>query len=161
MGIIEAGHDIFIILKKYEYLSKKELEKGYTEYYDFYNKFYGHVEVSKDNTIQIARYTKPYHCHFHYDKESIITDFEIEPYAEKIKNFMSRIKMYEAILITRQNLYRGYKPFYYFIKYKDRIATLFYMVLLVINFLLIYYVKHNIDGNFAIQDLDLRQGKIC
>lgn len=151
-GVIEAGHNLFILIKKFEETQEKEIESGYTEYYNFYNNFYGKVEIVKDDKISIARYTKPYSTHFHYDKESILSEFKIEPYAEKIKNFMNRNKFYEDLLSFRQRLFGTNMIFYYLLKNRKHLATLLYLILLVINLMLLFDVSQAYDSNFDVTD---------
>ena len=149
-GVIEAGHNLFILIKKYEESQKKEVEKDYTRYYDYYNGFYGMVEIVKDEKISIARYTKPYFTNFHYDKKNLQSEFKIEPYAEKIKNFMNRNIYYEELLSFRQRVYARNLILYFFIKNRGSLANLFYLNLLIINFLLLFDVSQSYDANFNV-----------
>ena len=155
--ITEAGHDIFIVLKRHQSLMKIK-RKRKEEYYQFFRRYFGYVEIKNETSISISQFTKPYPTFFHHDKQILQTHFSIEPHNEKINNFINRIEMYEEVLDRRMSRYRFSRPLYYVAKNKQWVEYIYYIILLIINFIIIIKAKHQYDGDLNIINVDLRNG---
>lgn len=155
--VIISGHNLFIFFKRSQEFYGIE-EKIKEPYFEFFDNFYGYVELKHKDSIEILRYTKPYITYFHYDTEYLKGEFSIEPHNEKINNFIQRVDKEEEKLSNRQTLYRFSRPFYYSTKNKVIVEYLFYFILMLINLLIILNAKHTFDGDLNVTDLDLKRG---
>ena len=156
--VIQSSHSMFIYLKRAQSRNEKALVLKEKDYYRFYQEFYGYVEIKHQNRIAIAQFTRPYKTHFHYDRESLSSDFDIEPQHEKIVNFIERIDMYEEFLDIRQINYRFSKFTYLSTKHKFIFEVAYYVLLLMINLLFLIVAEREKDGDLNVSDLDLRLG---